>query len=77
MVCGHDHLYYRTKRDGITYLITGGGGAPLYDPIHTELAIPGDVYVKSYHIIRLDVTGKHVNGTTLTPEGQVIDRFTL
>ena len=77
VVCGHDHLYYRTKRDGVTYLVTGGGGAPLYDPTHTDLAIPGDVYVKTYHIIRLDVNGKHVIGTTLTPEGQVIDRFTL
>ena len=28
---GHDHLYYRTMRDGITYIVTGGGGAPLYD----------------------------------------------
>jgi hypothetical protein len=28
---GHDHLYYRTVRSGITYVVTGGGGAPLYD----------------------------------------------
>ena len=77
VVCGHDHLYYRTTRDGVTYLITGGGGAPLYDPIHADLAIPGDVYVKAYHIIRLDVDGKNVAGTTITPDGKVIDRFTL
>lgn len=77
VVCGHDHLYYRTTRDGVNYLITGGGGAPLYDPVHSEVAIPGDVYVKSYHIIRLDVDGKHVKGTTLTPEGKVIDQFTF
>src|SRR5438270_4987083 len=28
---GHDHIYYRTVRDGITSVVTGGGGAPLYD----------------------------------------------
>lgn len=26
---GHEHLYNRKERDGITYVITGGGGAPL------------------------------------------------
>jgi 3',5'-cyclic AMP phosphodiesterase CpdA len=27
---GHDHNYYRTQRDNITYLVSGGGGAGLY-----------------------------------------------
>jgi len=26
---GHEHLYYRKEKDGIMYVITGGGGAPL------------------------------------------------
>ena len=43
--CGHDHLYYRTVRDGVTYLVTGGGGAPPYRPENRQVAIPGDVYV--------------------------------
>ncbi|HVW21005.1 MAG TPA: metallophosphoesterase [Opitutaceae bacterium] len=25
---GHEHLYYRSKHDGIDYIVTGGGGAP-------------------------------------------------
>ena len=29
VVMGHEHLYDRTKKDGITYVITGGGGARL------------------------------------------------
>ena len=44
--CGHDHLYYRTKRDGVTYVVTGGGGAPPYRPENAQIAIPGDVFVK-------------------------------
>lgn len=28
---GHDHIYYRTRRHGTVYVVTGGGGAPLYD----------------------------------------------
>jgi 3',5'-cyclic AMP phosphodiesterase CpdA len=43
--CGHDHLYYRTVRDGVTYIVTGGGGAPPYRPENRQLALPGDVYV--------------------------------
>lgn len=43
--CGHDHLYYRTVRDGVTYVVTGGGGAPPYEPDNLQVAIPGDVYV--------------------------------
>lgn len=27
---GHEHFYHRQVRDGIEYIITGGGGAPLY-----------------------------------------------
>jgi 3',5'-cyclic AMP phosphodiesterase CpdA len=27
---GHEHLYNRQERDGVVYVITGGGGAPLY-----------------------------------------------
>ena len=44
--CGHDHLYYRTKRDGVDYIVTGGGGAPPYHPENAMLALPGDVYVR-------------------------------
>lgn len=43
--CGHDHLYYRTVRDGITYIVTGGGGAPPYRPENQQITLPGDVYV--------------------------------
>lgn len=42
--CGHDHLYYRTSRDGVTYIVTGGGGAPPYRPENAQVAIPGDVF---------------------------------
>jgi 3',5'-cyclic AMP phosphodiesterase CpdA len=43
--CGHDHLYYHTVRDGITYIVTGGGGAPPYRPENRQIALSGDVYV--------------------------------
>ena len=41
---GHDHLYYRTKRNDTYYIISAGAGAPIY-PLKREAdAIEGDVY---------------------------------
>ncbi len=36
---GHIHAYARGERDGVTYVITGGAGAPLYSADH-PLAYP-------------------------------------
>jgi predicted phosphodiesterase len=33
---GHIHAYARGERDGVTYLITGGAGAPLYTAGHPQ-----------------------------------------
>jgi hypothetical protein len=30
MFTGHDHLYQRGEVDGFRYIVSGGGGAPLY-----------------------------------------------
>ncbi len=32
LVAGHDHLYQRGEAAGIRYVVSGGGGAPLYQP---------------------------------------------
>ena len=36
LFCGHDHIYERgvgsTPTGKLTYVVTGGGGAPLYNP---------------------------------------------
>jgi len=79
--CGHDHLYYRTIRDGLHYFVTGGGGAPLYQPDNSSLAIQGDVYASVYHYIKLVVNGKSISAVTyqVDPAGgpdKVIDKLT-
>jgi len=41
---GHDHIYYRTKRNGTNYIISAGAGAGIY-PLNRESdALAGDVY---------------------------------
>ena len=45
---GHLHAYSRTEQDGVTYVITGGGGEPLHLP-----AFLGG----SYHYVRVEIRG--------------------
>lgn len=41
---GHDHSYYRTMRNGVTYAISAGGGAELYELKRRAEAQADDVY---------------------------------
>jgi len=41
---GHDHLYYRTKRNHTNYIISSGAGASIYPLKRESDAIKGDVY---------------------------------
>jgi hypothetical protein len=41
---GHEHIYYRTIRGGVPYIISAGGGATLYALTRKSEALPEDVY---------------------------------
>ncbi|MCK5815497.1 MAG: metallophosphoesterase [Flavobacteriaceae bacterium] len=41
---GHDHIYYRTKREGVIYMVSAGAGAQIYDLKREKDAIEGDAY---------------------------------
>lgn len=72
---GHDHIYYRTIRSGIPYVVTGGGGAPLY-PCHADEAIKGDVFESVNHLIDCYVDGGRVRCTAIRTDGSTLDVFT-
>jgi hypothetical protein len=52
---GHIHNYERFARDGVTYLVTGGGGAKPYEVDRT----PADLYQSrdfpNYHYVRFEL----------------------
>jgi len=77
VICGHDHLYYRTKRDGVNYIVTGGGGAPLYEADNANIAIPGDIYKSVHHVVLLTVKNGVISGKAIAEDGSIIDQFTL
>ena len=41
---GHDHIYYRTKRNNTTYIISAGAGAPIYWLKREKDALETDVF---------------------------------
>ncbi len=59
---GHDHQYYRTFRDGVMHITTGGAGAPLYSKETNSEWQEGDVFYSEYHYINVSVT-EYVNET--------------
>ena len=67
--CAHQHLYERTKHDGIWQVISGGAGAPLVKEAG-ERAF--------YHLLVLDLPrdGK-VQVRVIDAQGKVRDRFSL
>ena len=75
---GHDHLYYRTIRDGICYVVTGGGGAPLA-LYQTEGTVwqEGDVAFSDYHYCVAKHESGYLNVEALLLNGTVIDSFSF
>jgi 3',5'-cyclic AMP phosphodiesterase CpdA len=63
---GHEHFYQRKTVDGITHVITGGGGAPMYLK---------DEDGGFYHFVRVVVNGDKVSGEVVDINGKVRDRF--
>jgi hypothetical protein len=77
---GHDHQYYRTERDGIQYVVTGGGGAPLYE-IQTTGTVwqAGDVGFSAYHycVCSIDTETNKLSVQVVMLNGAIGDSFAL
>lgn len=78
VLMGHDHYYYRTLRDEIYYVTTGGGGAPLAG-INTSAPIwqLGDVAASDYHYCNIDVSPVDVTVTAYRADHSLLDSFTI
>jgi len=73
---GHDHLYERSEKDGITYVVTGGGGAPLYRANSCPNPYQKKV-LSAHHYIRLDVDAKKIVLTAIDSDGKPFDTVTI
>ena len=83
---GHIHNYERLERDGVVYLVSGGGGAKPYEIDRT----PADLYqgtdFPNYHYVRFELRGETVAaemvrlGQSAAPHAdpwEIRDRFEL
>ncbi|MFW9768171.1 MAG: metallophosphoesterase [Candidatus Thorarchaeota archaeon] len=68
-LCGHDHLYDRLTVNGLTQVISGGGGAPLYDH-----PFWGGGY---HHYTRSFVSASHINISSIKLDGSVGNYYEL
>ncbi|HLY10222.1 MAG TPA: metallophosphoesterase [Planctomycetota bacterium] len=67
-ICGHQHAFYTTVRDRVRYVVTAGGGAPLYS-LDPSLGQPGDLSRKFHHFVGFKVAGTRIEGHVYDPEG--------
>ena len=75
VINGHDHDYERSFKDGIYYVVTGGGGAPLRDQ---ETTSPySQVFDSAYHFCTLSVADGKVTVEAFDLDRHRIDQFTI
>jgi len=73
---GHDHNYQHYLKNGVHYLISGGGGAPLYDVDKPPAEITIKV-AKTENFLRFRVEGKVAHMVAFAPDGSQIDHSDL
>lgn len=80
---GHDHNYQHMEKDGIHYIVTGAGGAKLYDvkPDYTGYGQPPllgwNDKVHSFTMFDLSPDGKTLKVAQIAQDGTELDTFTL
>jgi acid phosphatase type 7 len=58
---GHIHNYERLLQDGVTYLVSGGGGATPYDIDRTAADLYRDKDFPNYHYVRFELRAASIS----------------
>jgi hypothetical protein len=73
---GHDHIYSRLRHGPNTYVVAGGGGAPLYGVDGTTEGMVQHTEAV-HHYLRVRVSGGYVEATAVRADGTTIEQFTI
>lgn len=65
---GHIHNYERLSQDGVTYLVSGGGGATPYDVDRTPADLYRNTDFPNYHYVRIELRGQLLSGAMIRLE---------
>lgn len=82
LVAGHDHLYQRGEHDGLRYIVSGGGGAGLYQPtcgVRRKPKCPADGMQKllvEHHYLVLAIGTDSLEMCPRRPDGKLLERCT-
>jgi len=72
---GHDHDYEKSLYNNIYYIVTGGGGAPLYDQARTSLY--SQKFIKVYHFCKLSLANDQLIIEVYDVDSNPIDQFVI
>jgi hypothetical protein len=67
--CGHQHAFYTTRRDGVRYVVTAGGGAPLWK-IDPSLGQKGDLSRSFHHFVGLTIAPGGISARVFSADGR-------
>jgi len=80
LFAGHDHLYQRGRMNGLDYIVTGGGGAPLY---RVKCGVPGrprcrvedgmQFAASEHHYVMISVTRRSVKACAKRLDGTPLE----
>jgi hypothetical protein len=73
---GHDHNYQHYLKNGVHYIVTGGGGAPLYDVDKPAPGITKKV-ISVEHFVTVSVNGKTAHIEAIGVDGNKLDEIEL
>lgn len=72
VLSGHDHIYERGDAGSVKYVVSGGGGAPLYRKIHPT---PFTRKVEAtYHAVELTTQGDAMHLLARRIDGSILDK---
>ncbi len=72
LFAGHDHLYERGMGGALKYIVSGGGGAPVYRDLHV---LPTTRKVEPvHHFVQVTTRGDALEIVAIRDDGSVLDR---
>ncbi|MEA3201313.1 MAG: acid phosphatase type 7 [Thermoplasmata archaeon] len=77
-VAGHEHNYERTTPiAGVTYVVTGGGGAALYNDFQSPSPAWSAARHEGHELVVIDFAKGSASARVLATDGSAVDAFTL
>jgi len=72
---GHDHDYERSQVDGIHYIVTGGGGAPLYNRSRNDSW--SQKFMKTYHYCVVERVDNELKISVYSTKDKLVDSVSI